>query len=256
MRFLFALLAAATVVPPVPAGAGVAGEPVIRSVTVTPGAPVVGPSGSVRVVIEVVAGGVAGPDGVTIEVEPGAPDAADEPASPPIQEDAEDTGVTGTADGQGASAPAPAPEWEIWRFVPDKGLTRWYPTGRWTVTVTARGAGGEVVTGHTVFRLRRETRFSAVRVAAGETGARVRGVLNRVDPQGYLDYAPFPGQPVGILHRSEPGEPWQSVASATTDAQGRFARDVPGIRDGQWRILFAGTGHYAGRRSIIHPTTA
>ncbi|MFD0888222.1 hypothetical protein ACFQ08_27095 [Streptosporangium algeriense] len=253
MRLLFALLTAAAAVPPVPAGAAAGEEPVIRSVTLTPSSPVVGPSGSVRVVIEVVAGGVAEPDGVTIEVEPGAPDATGEPVPPLVQgapEPAENPGEPARSQG----TPPSGWRWETWRFTPDKGLTRWYPAGRWTVTVTARGTGDTVVTGHTVFRLRRKTRFGAVRAIAGEAGVRVRGVLNRVDPQGYLDYAPFPRQPVDILYRSEPGEAWRSVASAVTDDRGRFAGDVPGVEDGQWRLLFAGTGHYAGRRSIVYPT--
>ncbi|MFF0576729.1 hypothetical protein [Streptosporangium saharense] len=247
MRVLFALLTATAALLPAPAGAAVTEEPVIRSVTMTPRSPVVGPSGSVRLVIEVIAAGIVGPDGVTIEVEPGTPAANGEPIPPLIQGDPEEPVTPG-------ETPPPGREWETWRFVPDRELTRWYPAGRWTVTVTARGADGVAVTGRTSFWLRRETRFSAVRAVAGEAGVRVRGVLNRVDPQGYLDYAPFPGQPVDILYRRDPAEAWQTVASATTDTQGRFIRDVPGVGNGQWRIVFAGTGHYAGRRSIIHST--
>ncbi|MEV8638377.1 hypothetical protein AB0395_42665 [Streptosporangium sp. NPDC051023] len=317
MRVLIALLVVVAAALPAPAEAEPGEGPVIRSVTLTPEDPVVGPVGVVRLVIEVVAKGVAGPDGVTIEVEPGGspgtggeqapaplpapvpqplPDQIPTPlptqvptpppgqVPPPLPGQTPVSGEPSGPQGQGSGIVSPtgapvsagvagvagrrmarafAPEgarrsgrgWETWRFLPDKELTRWYPAGRWTVTVTARGSGGAVATERAVFRLRRETRFSAVQAVAGDAGVRVRGVLNRVDPQGYLDYAPFPGQPVDILHRRARGDAWESVASATTDAQGRFIRNVAGAEAGEWRIWFAGTGHYAARRSIIHPTT-
>ncbi|GAA3101499.1 hypothetical protein GCM10017600_33310 [Streptosporangium carneum] len=304
------LVAGATVLP-VPAGA-VAEDPVIRSVTLSPDAPVVGPVGAVRLVIEVVAAGVTGPDGVTVQVEPGVPPkggakpapapaplpapvplpdpgTAPVPVPAPVPAPAPVPGVgPGPAAGEprGAEETAPASvswtggplspgapgrratgvpaqevarragrEWETWRFLPDKELTRWYPAGRWTVTVRARGADGAVATERTAFWLRRETRFSAVQAVGRGSGVRVSGVLNRVDPQGYLDYAPFPGRPLDIMYRRARGDAWENVASATTDERGHFARNVPDTGEGEWRIRFGGTGRYAARRSIIHPTT-
>lgn len=295
MRVLIALLVAG-VTAPVPAeAASAAGDPVIRSVTLSPDAPVVGPAGAVRLVIEVVARGVADPAGVTIEVEPGSPPRSG-PGSVPAPRPAPRPGpgpeagpvpgpgpvpvvdrgsaasvpphtATPSVTGPGLSGPggrpaggSPAPRpvsraewgWETWRFLPDRELTRWYPAGRWTVTVTARGAGGARTTRHAGFWLRRETRFSAVQAVGRGSDVRVRGVLNRVDPQGYLDYAPFPGKPVEILYRQARGSGWERVASATTDPQGRFIRTVTGRRGGEWRIRFAGTGHYAARLSAVH----
>ncbi|GAA4200799.1 hypothetical protein GCM10022252_54550 [Streptosporangium oxazolinicum] len=268
MRALLASLAAGVVTLPVPAGAPAEAveDLTIRSVTLRPATPVVGPADSVRMVIEVVARGVAGPEGVRIKVEPGAPPASANTSFP----------VTAPRPGSGrgpALAPGPVPGpivsarlapgagrivsrpgegWETWRFAPEKSLSRWYPAGPWTVSVTAQGADGAEVTGHTGFLLKRLTRFGGVEAVREGPGVRVTGVLNRVDPQGALDYAPFPGQPVEILHR--PGEKagWTKVAGATTDSQGRFARTVGDRTGGEWRIRFQGTNHYAPRLGIVH----
>ncbi|GHH71252.1 hypothetical protein GCM10017673_24460 [Streptosporangium violaceochromogenes] len=269
------MLVAGGVLSPTQAGAEPAEGPVIRSITLNPDSPVVGPAGAVRLVIEVVARGVEDPAGVTIEVEPGVPPGVTaRPASP----------GAGTGQGAGPSAPAyivtpqgtPAPPaggptggptgaaaaqatgprarqgWETWRFLPDKALTRWYPAGRWTVTATARGAGGVTATGRAAFWLRRETRFSAVRVVGkGSEAVRIRGVLNRVDPQGYVDYAPFSERPVDILHRRAGEEDWEKAATVTTDVRGRFVRALPERGSGEWRVRFAQTGHYASRLSPV-----
>ncbi|MEU4534802.1 hypothetical protein AB0G15_08035 [Streptosporangium sp. NPDC023825] len=280
MRVLLASLAAGAVTLPAPAGAPAAAaveDLTIRSVTLRPATPVVGPADSVRMVIEVVARGVTGPEGVRIKVEPGAPPAsagtsfpvtaprrgaparpgpgrgpalAPGPAPGPIVAARLAPGAAGTVAGKIVSRPGEG--WVTWRFAPEKSLSRWYPAGPWTVSVTARGTDGAEVTGHTGFLLKRLTRFGGVEAVRGNSGVRVTGVLNRVDPQGDLDYAPFPGQPVEILHR--PGEKagWSRVAGATTDSRGRFARTVGDRTGGEWRIRFQGTNHYAPRLGIVH----
>ncbi|GAA2862250.1 hypothetical protein GCM10010517_21120 [Streptosporangium fragile] len=349
MRVLLASLAAGAVSLPVPAGAPAAAveDLVIRSVTLRPAAPVVGPTDAVRLVIEVVARGVAGPAGVTIQVEPGAPPGSGatvfpvgvpDPAAPdprprpgprpeprpgpdasPASRPAPRPGpaVPPDAAGPGSAVPArPGPDaavpvrpgpavpvpvrpgpgavprpgpflargpaplaglaaprhavpghaatgagavvsraadgWETWRFAPEDSLDRWYPAGRWTVTVTARGTGGRTVTGHAGFWLKRETKFSAVQATGRGEGTRVRGALNRVDPQGYLDYAPFPDRPVEILHRASEREEWTEMGTTTTDAHGRFGRTLPVRPRGEWRIRFDGSHRYAPSLSAVH----
>ncbi|MER5320218.1 hypothetical protein [Streptosporangium roseum] len=298
----------------------------IRSITLDPEAPVVGPAGTVRLVIEVVARGVSGPRGMTVQVEPGVPpESGTGPLSGAVTQTVSGTGslpgavtqtVSGTGSLSGAAtqtvsgtgplpgavtqtvavpvsepdagtaqipvspaltylAPPPpasrapasgraarrhatgpaaraAGEWETWRFQPEKRLSRWYPAGRWTVAVTARGADGGTVTEYAGFWLKREAKFSAVQALRKAAGVEVRGVLNRVDPQGYLDYAPFPGQTVEILHRATGQEEWTETAEATTDLQGHFLQTVAGRQGGEWRARFAGTGHYALRHSRVH----
>ncbi|MEU3167434.1 hypothetical protein [Streptosporangium sp. NPDC006930] len=279
MRVLLASLAAGAATLPVPVGAPAAAveDLTIRSVTLRPATPVVGPADSVRMVIEVVARGVTGPEGVRIKVEPGAPPASANtsfpvtasrsgtPARPgpgrgpalapgPVPGPASSArlapGAAGTTSGGGGSRPGTG--WETWRFAPERSLNRWYPAGPWTVSVTAKGADGAEVTGHTGFLLKRLTRFGGVEAVREGSGVRVTGVLNRVDPQGDLDYAPFPGQPVEILHR--PGEKarWTKVAGATTDSRGHFTRAVGDRTGGEWRIRFQGTNHYAPRLGIVH----
>ncbi len=62
-------------------------ELAIREILVRPGDPVVGPANSVRLVIDVIARGVEGKEGVTVKVEPGAPaQPADDPAAGTAQE--------------------------------------------------------------------------------------------------------------------------------------------------------------------------
>ncbi|MET8336418.1 hypothetical protein ABZV14_25015 [Streptosporangium canum] len=286
MRVLLPVLAAGAAA--LPAGAAAAlparAEPpaavkdlAIRSITLDPEAPVVGPSDTVRLVIEVVARGVSGPQGMTVQVEPGAPpesgtgpllgagvQTVSEPAQIPVPPAltyltpagpaGQAPAASGRAGRRHATGPAAraAREWETWRFRPEKRLSRWYPAGRWTVAVTARGADGGTVTEYAGFWLRREAKFSAVQAVRKETGVEVRGVLNRVDPQGYLDYAPFPGQTVEILHRTTEQEEWMETAEATTDLQGHFLQTVTGRQGGEWRARFAGTAHYALRHSRVH----
>ncbi|WP_156056098.1 hypothetical protein [Streptosporangium roseum] len=288
MRVLLPVLAAGAAA--LPAGAAAAlparAEPpaavkdlAIRSITLDPEAPVVGPSDTVRLVIEVVARGVSGPQGMTVQVEPGAPpesgtgplpgagagvQTVSEPAQIPVPPAltyltpagpaGQAPAASGRAGRRHATGPAAraAGEWETWRFRPEKRLSRWYPAGRWTVAVTARGTDGGTVTEYAGFWLRREAKFSAVQAVRKATGVEIRGVLNRVDPQGYLDYAPFPGQTVEILHRTTEQEEWTETAEATTDLQGHFLQTVTGRRGGEWRARFAGTAHYALRHSRVH----
>ncbi|GGQ15963.1 hypothetical protein GCM10010140_52840 [Streptosporangium pseudovulgare] len=315
MRLLLPLLASGAALSAQAGPATATEEPVIRSVTLRPGTPVVGPAGSLRLVIDVVARGAAGPGAVTVRVEPGTPPAGGtvlrpEPLPPTVQQwgtpipahavfsrpavpralAVRRTGggrrtqaarvaavppapvVPGASAGSGVltalavpGAPGalaePAAEagggWETWRFLPDKQLNRWYPAGPWMVIATARGADGASATGYARFELKRATRFSSIEAVREGRDVKVTGVLNRVDPQGYLDYAPFPGQPVEILHREEGQTSWTTAASATTDRQGRFTRRMPGAArggGGDWRIRYAGTSGHAPRLSVIHPT--
>ncbi|WP_329079177.1 MULTISPECIES: hypothetical protein [unclassified Streptosporangium] len=277
MRALLASLAAGAVTLPVPAGAPAAAveDLTIRSVTLRPATPVVGPADSVRMVIEVVARGVVGPEGVRIKVEPGAPPASANTSFPVTAPRPGASARPGPGRGP-ALAPGPVPGpvvsarlapgaaganhqvsrpgegWETWRFAPEKSLSRWYPAGPWTVSVTAKGADGAEVTGYTGFLLKRLTRFGGVEAVREGSGVRVTGVLNRVDPQGALDYAPFPGQPVEIMHRPGERAGWTKVAGATTDSRGRFARTVGDRTGGEWRLRFQGTNHYAPRLGIVH----
>ncbi|GIH99945.1 hypothetical protein Pta02_19540 [Planobispora takensis] len=288
----------------------VAGDPVIRSINLRPAEPVVRPDNAVRLVIDVVARGVSGPEGVTVRVEPGAaprPSAFPEPgtepspaqppgtdpslwspgAAPPVPEvpvpsagtpsgGARPSAGTTPVPGQETSAsPTPVAEqetsgsptpvagrpgspparvgqdWETWRFLPEKRLNRWYPAGRWTITAIARSADGTVAVEHLEFWLKRETVLRGVEAVKEEGAVVVRGVLNRVDPQGYLDYAPFAGQPVDILHRREETDPWQRVSSTKTDSMGYFTRKVRDHRRGDWRVRFPGTPRFAPGLSRI-----
>ncbi|MEU9836095.1 hypothetical protein AB0D67_31555 [Streptosporangium sp. NPDC048047] len=266
MRLLLPLLASGAALSAQAGPATAAEEPVIRSVTLRPGTPVVGPTGSLRLVIDVVARGAAGPDAVAVRVEPGTPPAGGpvlrpEPLPPTLQQWGTPIPAHAVFSRPAASR-APAVRrtgggWETWRFLPDKQLNRWYPTGPWMVIATARGAGGASATGYARFEVKRATRFSSIEAAREGRDVRVTGVLNRVDPQGYLDYAPFPGQPVEILHREDGREGWATAATAVTDRQGRFTRRVPGAArggGGDWRIRYAGTSGHASRLSVIHPT--
>jgi hypothetical protein len=332
MKVLLASLAAGAVALPSPVeapAAATAPDLTIRSVTLNPASPVVGPVGAVRLVVEVVARGVAGPEGVTIQVEPGVPPESSRVGTFPVSASVPGpvpgprptrvpSQVSGTrkgtvarlAGGPGAFLSGPGhtgfpgvdggpitsahgsggaglvtsahgsgdarlitsgqggiaietakvssragQDWETWRFAPDKSLSRWYPAGRWTVTATAKGAGGTTVTGYAPFWLKRETRFGAVQAVRKGTEVQVDGVLKRVDPRGVVDYAPFAGQTVEILHRETAQAAWAPVATATSDAQGKFSRSVPDRQGGEWRIRFAGTGHYAARLGKIHPTS-
>jgi hypothetical protein len=157
-----------------------------------------------------------------------------------------------------AVAPRPAAQrsadgWETWRFLPDKRLSRYYPTGTWTVAATAHGKDDRTVTEYATFRFRRATRLSPVRVekaGAGAGGAvRVRGSLTRVDPRGLTDYGPFGRQRLEILWRQDWHSDWQQVAETVTDAAGGFETRIYGRPNGYWRVRFPGTAHYAAYTS-------
>ncbi|MFI6603015.1 hypothetical protein ACIBHX_42815 [Nonomuraea sp. NPDC050536] len=256
---LLVSLAAGALAVPLPASSA-ATDLAIREITVRPADPVVRPSGSVRLVIDVIAQGVAGKDGVTIKVEPGAPPSSVPSATP--------APAPSASPGSGLRVAAPpalrmaravpgaemqADEWETWRFLPEKGLNRFYPAGAWTITATAKGADGQTVTKYTSFQLRRETRLTSVRVGKARTaqGVRLRGSLNKVDPSGYSDYVPFGGQTVEILYRKETTDSWDLAGTTVTKSTGAFGRTIQGRPGGYWRLRFPGTAHYASKISSI-----
>ncbi|MER6584043.1 hypothetical protein, partial [Nonomuraea sp. NPDC001023] len=150
---------------------------------------------------------------------------------------------------QGAVPPARmAADWQTWRFLPDKKLNRFYPTGTWTISATARDADGATVTEYASFELRRATRLSSVRVerspkSAG--GVRLRGSLTRIDPRGFTDFGPYAKQRLRLQWRGEGSPAWEDVAETTTDAAGAFVQTVPPRRGGLWRVHFPGNPHYA-----------
>ncbi|MFC4010393.1 hypothetical protein ACFOY2_24420 [Nonomuraea purpurea] len=323
---LLVSLAAGSFSVPAPSAAT---EPAIRSITVRPADPVVGARDSVRLVIDVIAKGANGKDGVTVKVEPGAPPgpvlsakppALDTPAQPaqpadpaqpdlppqsdlpaqpdqqsqpdqPEQSDLEDTtplrpdlgsfqsqptimtppeqspntGLGQDATG-GASTEAFSPfdwhrvatpparmrdGWETWRFLPDKRLNRYYPTGVWTITATVRGQNGATVTEYETFQFKRATKLSSVRVEKAGDDVRLRGSLTRIDPRGFTDFGPFAKQPLQILWRAEAAAAWQQVAQTHTDGAGAFVSTVQDRSEGFWRIRYPGTGHYAMYTSRI-----
>ncbi|MFG6195158.1 hypothetical protein, partial [Nonomuraea sp. JJY05] len=154
--------------------------------------------------------------------------------------------------GPGSGPPARmANGWETWRFLPDKQLNRYYPTGIWTITATARGAGGATVTEYASFQFRRDTKLSSVRAdkLEGSDLVRLRGSLRRVDPRGYTDYGPFARQRLEILWRGDEASAWERIGQTTTDASGTFEATVTGRSGGFWRVRYPGTGHYASDAS-------
>ncbi|MFI7133135.1 hypothetical protein ACIBQ1_46190 [Nonomuraea sp. NPDC050153] len=154
--------------------------------------------------------------------------------------------------GPGSAAPARmADGWETWRFLPDKQLNRFYPTGIWTISVTAKGAGGRAVTEYASFQFRRDTKLSSVRAdkLEGTDLVRLRGALRRVDPRGYTDYGPFAKQQLEILWRGDESSAWEQIGQTTTDASGTFETTVTGRSGGLWRVRYPGTGHYASDAS-------
>ncbi|MGW7481022.1 hypothetical protein ACWGH8_20760 [Nonomuraea muscovyensis] len=162
--------------------------------------------------------------------------------------------VTGGATGGAALSRGRAEGWETWRFLPDKGLNRFYPAGTWTITATARNAAGASVTKTTTFQLRRETRLASVRFgeSQGSSHVRLSGVLTRVGPRGHADYAPYAEQPVEILWRADSSGAWEKVAATETGEAGAFTRTVRGHAGGQWRVRFAGTEDYAPALSRVY----
>ncbi|TMR89178.1 hypothetical protein EJK15_62090, partial [Nonomuraea basaltis] len=95
---LLVSLAAGALTAPAPASA--ATELAIRAITVRPAEPVVGAHDSVRLVIDVVARGTRGKDGVAVTVEPGAPPGPLLTSKPP---------VTDPSAAPAPSAPQPSP---------------------------------------------------------------------------------------------------------------------------------------------------
>ncbi|MEV0595190.1 hypothetical protein [Nonomuraea cavernae] len=280
-RFLLVSLAAGALMAPAPAYSA-ANELTIREINVRPADPVVGLGDSVRLLVDVIVKGARGKDGVTIKVEPGPPPKP-APTTPP---GAGTAGTPGQQAGwdrtrpegrpaivtpQSERRPEPRPihvnpaaarlaapdggteAWETWRFLPDKGLNRFYPAGTWTVTATARGADGATVTDYASFQLRRDTRLTGVQVgrARGSESVRVNGSLTRVGPKGLADYAPFAGQEVEILRREGTTGSWERVGTATTGERGDFTRTVQGHSGGYWQVRYPGTGHYASALSSV-----
>ncbi|MFD1542971.1 hypothetical protein [Nonomuraea guangzhouensis] len=147
--------------------------------------------------------------------------------------------------------------WQTWRFLPDKVLNRFYPSGTWTITATATGDDGTSVTRNQTFQLKRETKMSSVRAekASATDSVRLHGSLTRVDPRGYAEYAPFADQSVEILWRAEADDEWERVAVTTTGETGDFAKTVQGRAGGFWRARYLGTDHYAPKVSRIHESS-
>jgi hypothetical protein len=182
------------------------------------------------------------------------------PAGPALAPGRPHTGTYGTGSArlvepdppQDVTTP-PEEAWRTWRFLPKKALDRRYPAGRWTVTATARDGLGAEVTRYTSFWLKRDTKFADFKVEriGRERAVRVSGRLQRVDPKGFIDFAPYPGKEVEILHRSPGGVQWTRVATATTGDNGRFSRRVAGRTDGDWRARFAGTSHHVAKLSSV-----
>ncbi|TDD04969.1 hypothetical protein E1292_18050 [Nonomuraea deserti] len=266
-------LTAGSLTAPAPA-ISAATELAIRSITVRPAEPVVGPKGSVRLVIDVVARGTRGKHGVAVKVEPGSPPAPalssktpalDKPTATPTPSRSPSpkvsaaprlaTGGEPAADlppmmawrvGSPATQAAAAEGWETWRFLPDKRLNRYYPTGTWTIAATATGPGGATVTEYESFQFRRDTKLASVRVDGTAGGkVRLRGSLTRVDPRGLTDYGPFAKQTLEVLWRADESSAWERIGEVRTDAAGSFATTVSGRTGGFWRVRYPGTGHYA-----------
>ncbi|MGW4642080.1 hypothetical protein ACWEN6_26435 [Sphaerisporangium sp. NPDC004334] len=219
-----------------PAARSAPDRPAIRSVRVLPREPVARPRHGVRLVVEVVARGAAGPRGVTLRVEPG-------------------------RRGRGRAAPPPLRHargggWEVWRFTPPVRLSRWYPAGRWRAVATVRDARGRRTTAATSFLFRKAstlTGVQAVRARKRPRALRVSGTLMRVDPTGRFDYWSFPRQRVSIQFRKHGGRRWKIQARARTDREGVFHRRVP-RRHGVWRVVYPGTRRYAGVIRVIRHT--
>ncbi|MDH2430200.1 hypothetical protein [Sphaerisporangium sp. TRM90804] len=206
--------------------------PAIRSVRVRPRAPVAGARQTVRLVVDVVARGAAGRDGVTLKVEHGgAPRRAE--------------AVTPEGDAGGG--------WELWRFTPPIRLNRWYPSGRWRAVATARNAEGATARASSSFLFRKATRVTGLRAArtGGRSGAvRITGTLMRVDPRGRSGYWPYRGQAVTLQFRRHGTSTWRDAARVVSDRNGYFAGRGKAAR-GAWRAVYRGTPHYAATVSPI-----
>ncbi|MEU8270110.1 hypothetical protein AB0B89_23500 [Sphaerisporangium sp. NPDC049002] len=243
-------LAGRTPEPPPPAG----DRPAIRSVRVHPRTPVAGPKGAVRLVVEVVARGVAGPNGVTLRVEPGGRRGRSHPSTPSRLGGGTPWAPGGPSPLAPRDAEGPVPVagqggqgWEMWRFNPPVGLTRWYPSGRWRAIATARNARGARVTASASFLFKKATTLSGIqvgRVRKRARAVRLSGTLMRVDPTGRFDYWSFPRQRVTLQLRTHGKGPWKTVAKARTNGDGHFTRRVKRAH-GTWRVFYPGTRHYA-----------
>ncbi|MFG1703297.1 hypothetical protein ACFLIM_08890 [Nonomuraea sp. M3C6] len=317
---------------PVPAAVPPAAtEPAIRAITVRPADPVVGAHDSVRLVIDVIAKGAQGKNGVTVKVEPGIPPAPPLSTKPPVadtpapaatptptenaQPEEPNTGTRPLLDPQPDPVRAEPPDpfraeppdpfraeppdpfraepadpkegvppegkppavppilvwrvglppvarmadgWETWRFLPDKRLNRFYPTGTWTVTATARGQGGATVSEYASFQFKRATKLASVsaeKAARPSGGVRLRGTLTRIDPRGLTDYGPFAKQPVEILWRPDTATTWEQAGETKTDDAGAFVTTIPAHVGGHWRVRYPGTDHYAPDQSKSRQTT-
>ncbi|MEU8059297.1 hypothetical protein [Microbispora bryophytorum] len=298
MRPLLATLVLATATTAAAAPAPASGDLAVRSVEVRPSDPVVGPSGSVRLVVDVVARGA---DRVNVVLEPGrAPSGGDEPGGEPGKEP-EPAVTPSPPSGDAVPVPVPVPvpsaspdpvvppgaalpatvplpglgglasaamprvmgasrdgrpvrrissgEWETWRFLPDKPLSRWYPSGPWTVTATAVNAQGEQAVARVEFNLRRATEIEGLKVVRDGDDVRVTGTLLRVDPVGKVDYRPFAGQRVRIRFRPAGSSHWKTVGEAVTRRDGWFSARVRADGEGAWRAEYPGTSRYAADAS-------
>lgn len=259
MRRLLVTLTVTAVASVIAVTAPVAADegPVIRSITVRPGEPVVRASGSVRLLIDVVARGAYGTGGVTVSVEPGPPSAGAVAVGAPIAIPSVGRIGSGRAPARSSRrafgwaserSSGRASGWETWRFHPETALSRWYPSGRWTVTATARNGLGATTIGYTSFYLRRATELEGVNVNPVDKGAEVTGTLLRVDPLGRVAYRPFAGQSVTIQVRpaeAEGSAEWRTLGTAVTGEDGWFTRHVRGKAGRVWRVNYAGSNHYA-----------
>jgi hypothetical protein len=156
------------------------------------------------------------------------------------------TPVPGPSRAGTAGRTAEGLEWETWRFLPEKALSRWYPCGPWTVKATARSAGGDTTTAWATFNLRRATELDGMKVTRnGGANVRVSGALLRVDPLGKVDYRPFAGQRITLRFRPTGSEEWRDVGTAVTRKDGWFSARLRGQGEGLWRAEYAGTTRYA-----------
>ncbi|MEV5410630.1 hypothetical protein AB0K60_17530 [Thermopolyspora sp. NPDC052614] len=223
--------------------------PAIRSVTVIPRDPVVRARGGVDLTVEVVARGAAGPDAVTVRVEPGPP--------PPPPPSARGSGGPRMATRPARSLPAvSAPRslggdrggWETWRFRAPVRLSRLYPPGVWTVEARVRGTSGRQAVEHETFLLRGVTRLRDLRVTperAKQDAVRVSGRLTRLDPAGLSGQRGFRGRQVAIQRLDPRTGAWRTAAWTVTGRDGEFAASVPGRDAVRWRVVYEGDDRHA-----------
>ncbi|MEU4547776.1 hypothetical protein [Nonomuraea dietziae] len=213
-------------------------RPAVAPSSVAPGRPAVAPA-------PLVPGRPAGTPAAVAAVKPQAPPASKgRPAvqRPVAPEELATPGAPPQRVGDG---------WETWRFMPSQGLTRFYPSGVWTITATAKAEDGSTVTKYHTFNLRHETKLGDLEIdrVHGAKAVRLSGTLRRVDPNGYADFAPFAKQRLEISYRRTEAEEWQQVATVDTAATGRFERRVDGKMHGLWRVHYAGNDSYAAEQA-------